>query len=74
MAQIRDQIRQPRGAQPYVGTVRADIDACYEQLHDARLLGREQFVRKFFDHMLIWNDIDLERKLEEFRNYYNEMR
>jgi transposase InsO family protein len=27
--------------------------------------------REFLDHVLIWNAIDLERKLEEFRNYYN---
>src|SRR5438309_7937805 len=30
--------------------------------------------REFLDHVLIWNVIDLERKLEEFRNYYNESR
>jgi hypothetical protein len=30
--------------------------------------------REFFDHVLIWNSIDLERKLEEFRIYYNEHR
>src|SRR3979409_21920 len=27
-----------------------------------------------YDHVLIWNAIDLERKLEEFRIYYNENR
>src|SRR5712671_2771127 len=27
-----------------------------------------------FAHVLIWNAIDLERKLEEFRVYYNENR
>jgi hypothetical protein len=26
------------------------------------------------DHVLIWNAVDLRRKLEEFRNYYNEHR
>jgi putative transposase len=29
---------------------------------------------EFLDHVLIWNAIDLERKLEEFRIYYNENR
>ena len=29
---------------------------------------------EFLDHVLIWNAIDLERKLEEFRIYYNETR
>ena len=28
--------------------------------------------REFFDHVLIWNAVDLGRKLEEFRDYYNE--
>jgi putative transposase len=37
-----------------------------------RLIGTIR--REFLDHMLIWNAIDLERKLEEFRNYYNENR
>jgi hypothetical protein len=30
--------------------------------------------REFLDHTLIWNAVDLERKLEEFRTYYNEHR
>ena len=37
-----------------------------------RLIGTIR--REFLDHMLIWNAIDLERKLEEFRIYYNETR
>jgi transposase InsO family protein len=37
-----------------------------------RLIGTIR--REFLDHVLIWNAIDLERKLEEFRNYYNENR
>src|SRR6266851_5460052 len=30
--------------------------------------------REFLDHVLTWNAIDLERKLEEVRIYYNENR
>jgi putative transposase len=37
-----------------------------------RLIGTVR--REFLDHVLIWNAIDLERKLEEFRVYYNENR
>jgi putative transposase len=37
-----------------------------------RLIGTIR--REFLDHVLIWNAVDLERKLEEFRNYYNENR
>jgi putative transposase len=37
-----------------------------------RLIGTIR--REFLDHVLIWNVVDLERKLEEFRNYYNEHR
>jgi len=37
-----------------------------------RLIGTIR--REFLDHVLIWNAIDLERKLEEFRNYYNDNR
>ena len=37
-----------------------------------RLIGT--ILREFLDHVLIWNAIDLERKLEEFRVYYNETR
>ena len=37
-----------------------------------RLIGTIR--REFLDHVLIWNSIDLERKLEEFRIYYNEHR
>jgi putative transposase len=35
-----------------------------------RLIGTIR--REFLDHVLIWNAVDLERKLEEFRNCYNE--
>ena len=27
--------------------------------------------REYLDHVLFWNASDLERKLHEFRNYYN---
>src|SRR5947207_9395168 len=37
-----------------------------------RLIGTIR--REFLDHVLIWNTIDLGRKLEAFRNYYNENR
>jgi putative transposase len=37
-----------------------------------RLIGTIR--REFLDHVLIWNAVDLERKLEEFRNYYNDHR
>src|SRR6266536_2690345 len=37
-----------------------------------RLIGTIR--REFLDHVLIWNAIDLRRKLDEFRNYYNENR
>jgi hypothetical protein len=37
-----------------------------------RLIGTIR--REFLDHMLIWNAVDLERKLEEFRTYYNDHR
>ena len=37
-----------------------------------RLIGTIR--REFLDHVLIWNATDLERKLEEFRLYYNETR
>jgi transposase InsO family protein len=37
-----------------------------------RLIGTIR--REFLDHVLIWNAVDLGRKLEEFRNYYNERR
>ena len=30
--------------------------------------------REFLDHVLFWNARDLERKLAEFRRYYNEAR
>ena len=30
--------------------------------------------REFLDHVLFWNVCDLERKLAEFRTYYNEAR
>ena len=37
-----------------------------------RLIGTVR--REFLDHVMIWNAIDLERKLEEFRTYYNDNR
>jgi putative transposase len=37
-----------------------------------RLIGTIR--REFLDHVLIWNAVHLERKLEGFRNYYNEHR
>jgi hypothetical protein len=37
-----------------------------------RLIGPIR--REFLDHVPIWNAVDLGRKLEEFRNYYNENR
>ena len=30
--------------------------------------------REFLDHILFWNTLDLERKLSEFQNYYNQHR
>ena len=37
-----------------------------------RLIGTIR--REYLDHTLFWNAGDLERKLEEFRNYYNHHR
>ena len=37
-----------------------------------RLIGTIR--REFLDHVLIWNAVDLERKLEEFTTYYNDHR
>jgi putative transposase len=37
-----------------------------------RLVGTIR--REFLDQVLIWNAVDLERKLEEFRVYYNDHR
>ena len=37
-----------------------------------RLIGTMR--REFLDHVLFWNACDLERKLAEFRTYYNEAR
>ncbi|MDH3217581.1 MAG: transposase [Candidatus Krumholzibacteria bacterium] len=37
-----------------------------------RLIGTIR--REFLDHVLFWNAIDLERKLDEFRQYYNDHR
>jgi hypothetical protein len=37
-----------------------------------RLIGTIRW--ELLDHVLIWNAVDLGRKLEEFRNYYNEHR
>ena len=42
--QLSGQVGQSFGPQPDVDAVRADIDALDQQLDDARLLGREQFV------------------------------
>jgi len=37
-----------------------------------RLIGTIR--REFLDHTLFWNTLDLERKLSEFKNYYNQQR
>ena len=37
-----------------------------------RLIGTIR--REFLDHVLFWNTLDLERKLSEFRQYYNQER
>lgn len=37
-----------------------------------RLIGTIR--REYLDHLFFWNARDLERKLEVFRNYYNDMR
>jgi transposase InsO family protein len=37
-----------------------------------RLIGTIR--REFLDHLLFWNDRDLERKLKEFQHYYNHHR
>jgi Integrase core domain len=37
-----------------------------------RLIGTVR--REFLDHVLVWNSVDLTRKLEEFRSYYNDNR
>ncbi len=37
-----------------------------------RLIGTLR--REFLDHLLFWNARDLDRKLEEFREYYNDYR
>ena len=37
-----------------------------------RLIGTIR--REWLDHLLFWNAQDLERKLEEFQNYYNHHR
>ncbi len=37
-----------------------------------RLIGTVR--REFLDHALFWNSLDLQRKLETFRTYYNENR
>ena len=49
---------------------------CRQALHVAvlRMLSPAGERRWAFDHMLIWNAIDLSRKLDEFRNYYDENR
>src|SRR5450759_5354325 len=55
--------------------VRASSGAEYYEFNFApstRLIGTIR--REFLDHVLIWNAIDLERKLDEFRIYYNENR
>jgi len=37
-----------------------------------RLIGTIR--REFLDHTLFWNAVDLERKLELFKDYYNHSR
>jgi len=37
-----------------------------------RLIGTIR--REFLDHTLFWNAVDLERKLDAFRTYYNHSR
>ena len=37
-----------------------------------RLIGTVR--REFLDRILFWNSVDLERKLQEFQNYYNRER
>ena len=37
-----------------------------------RLIGTIR--REFLDHTLFWNAVDLERKLETFKEYYNRSR
>jgi hypothetical protein len=37
-----------------------------------RLIGMIRW--EYLDHVLFWNALDLKRKLEEFRIYYNESR
>ena len=37
-----------------------------------RLIGTLR--REFLDHLFFWNARDLDRKLEEFREYYNDYR
>ncbi len=37
-----------------------------------RLIGTVR--REFLDHILFWNSVDLERKLQEFQHYYNQER
>ena len=37
-----------------------------------RLIGTRR--REYLDHVLFWNAHDLQRKLAEFRTYYNELR
>ena len=37
-----------------------------------RLIGTVR--REFLDHVFFWNALDLERKLQEFRGYYNSSR
>lgn len=37
-----------------------------------RLIGTIR--REYLDHVLFWNTVDLERKLTEFKVYYNESR
>jgi putative transposase len=34
-----------------------------------RLIGTDR--REYLDHILFWNTVDLERKLNEFKDYYN---
>ncbi len=53
----------PQWSVPYVPTSHPFVE---------RLIGTMR--REFLDHVLFWNSVDLERKLEEFRHYYNHKR
>ena len=61
------QLAHTRSRGDQVGPVRTRVPSVC-----GRLIGTIR--REFLDHVLIWNAIDLERKLEEFRTYYNDNR